>query len=49
MTAQAIVAEGLMQPRPVVLVERSYGGSVISQAGADSKVVSLVYVAAQLP
>jgi pimeloyl-ACP methyl ester carboxylesterase len=38
-----------LQPGPVVLVGHSYGGSVISQAGADSKVVSLVYVAAHMP
>jgi pimeloyl-ACP methyl ester carboxylesterase len=37
------------QPGAVVLVGHSYGGSVISQAGADSKVVSLVYVAAHMP
>ena len=38
-----------MQPGPVVLVGHSYGGSVISQAGADPRVVSLVYVAAHMP
>jgi pimeloyl-ACP methyl ester carboxylesterase len=38
-----------MQPGPVVLVGHSYGGSVISQAGTNSKVVSLVYVAAHMP
>jgi pimeloyl-ACP methyl ester carboxylesterase len=38
-----------MHPGPVVLVGHSYGGSVISQAGADPKVVSLVYVAAHMP
>jgi pimeloyl-ACP methyl ester carboxylesterase len=38
-----------MQPGPVVLVGHSYGGSVISQAGADSNVVGLVYVAAHMP
>lgn len=38
-----------MQAGPVVLVGHSYGGSVISQAGVDPKVVSLVYVAAHMP
>jgi pimeloyl-ACP methyl ester carboxylesterase len=38
-----------MQSGPVVLVGHSYGGSVISQAGNDPKVVSLVYVAAHMP
>lgn len=32
-----------------MLVGHSYGGSVISQAGNDSHVVSLVYVAAHMP
>jgi pimeloyl-ACP methyl ester carboxylesterase len=34
---------------PVVLVGHSYGGAVITQAGNDSNVKSLVYVAAYLP
>src|SRR6266851_3647284 len=34
---------------PVVLVGHSYGGSVITEAGADPKVSALVYVAALLP
>jgi len=34
---------------PVVLVGHSYGGAVITQAGADPKVRSLVYVAAFAP
>lgn len=38
-----------MQSGPTVLVGHSYGGSVISQAGTDSHVVSLVYVAAHMP
>jgi pimeloyl-ACP methyl ester carboxylesterase len=38
-----------MQTGPVVLVGHSYGGSVISQAGTDPKVVGLVYVAAHMP
>src|SRR6187402_51008 len=31
---------------PVILVGHSYGGSIISEAGNDPKVVGLVYVAA---
>ncbi len=34
---------------PVVLVGHSYGGMIISQAGLDPKVKSLVYVAAYAP
>ena len=34
---------------PVVLVGHSYGGSVITQAGADPKVSALVYVSALQP
>jgi pimeloyl-ACP methyl ester carboxylesterase len=37
------------QTGPVVLVGHSYGGSVITEAGADSKVKSLVYVSALQP
>ena len=37
------------QDGPVVLVGHSYGGSVVSVAGADPKVVRLVYVAAFQP
>jgi pimeloyl-ACP methyl ester carboxylesterase len=37
------------QDGPTVLVGHSYGGVVISQAGNDPKVVSLVYVAALAP
>ncbi|CAE6765756.1 alpha/beta hydrolase [Paraburkholderia haematera] len=37
------------QSGPVVLVGHSYGGSVITEAGADPKVKSLVYVAALQP
>jgi len=37
------------QTGPVVLVGHSYGGSVITEAGADPKVSALVYVAALLP
>lgn len=34
-----------LQPGPVVLVGHSYGGSVITEAGVNDKVESLVYVA----
>lgn len=34
---------------PVVLVGHSYGGVVITEAGTDSKVLSLVYIAAFAP
>ena len=34
---------------PVVLVGHSYGGNIITEAGVDPKVASLVYVAANLP
>ncbi|MGX5800689.1 alpha/beta fold hydrolase [Bradyrhizobium sp. Arg314] len=37
------------QKGPVVLVGHSYAGSVITEAGADSKVSALVYVAALQP
>lgn len=37
------------QAGKVVLVGHSWGGSVITQAGADSRVASLVYVAALAP
>jgi pimeloyl-ACP methyl ester carboxylesterase len=37
------------QDGPVVLVGHSYGGSIITAAGADPKVKSLVYVAALQP
>ena len=38
-----------LQPGPFVLVGHSYGGSVITEAGNDPRVVSLVYVAAHMP
>ena len=38
-----------LQTGPVVLVGHSYGGSVITEAGADPKVGALVYVAALQP
>lgn len=34
---------------PCILVAHSYGGSVITEAGIDSSVVGLVYVAAHMP
>jgi pimeloyl-ACP methyl ester carboxylesterase len=37
------------QDGPTILVGHSYGGSVITQAGGDKKVVGLVYVAAFAP
>ena len=37
------------QDGPVVLVGHSYGGAVITEAGTDPKVASLVYVAAFAP
>ncbi len=37
------------QDGPVVLVGHSWGGSVITQAGVDPKVASLVYIAAFAP
>lgn len=38
-----------MQDGPVVLVGHSWGGQVITDAGADSKVKALVYLAALMP
>jgi pimeloyl-ACP methyl ester carboxylesterase len=38
-----------LQNGPVVLVGHCYGGTVITQAGCDSSVVALVYVAAFAP
>jgi pimeloyl-ACP methyl ester carboxylesterase len=38
-----------VQDGPVVLVGHSYGGAVISEAGAHEKVAALVYVAAFAP
>lgn len=37
------------QSKPVILVGHSYGGVVITEAGNDSKVVGLVYIAAFAP
>ena len=36
-------------PGPVVLVGHSYGGSVITAAGTDSRVAALIYIAAFAP
>ncbi len=44
-TKKAIAA----QTGPVLLVGHSYGGTVITEAGDDSKVAGLVYVAAYAP
>src|SRR6202020_391085 len=38
-----------MQPGQVVLVGHSYGGSIITEAGDDPKVVALVYIFAPAP
>lgn len=38
-----------LQDGPTVLVGHSWGGTVISEAGVDPKVASLVYVAARAP
>lgn len=38
-----------LQDGPVLLVGHSYGGSIITQAGVNAKVVGLVYVAAHAP
>jgi pimeloyl-ACP methyl ester carboxylesterase len=38
-----------LQDGPVLLVGHSYGGSIITEAGIDPKVVGLVYVAAHAP
>ncbi|MEW6346230.1 MAG: alpha/beta hydrolase [Paraburkholderia sp.] len=38
-----------LQDGPTLLVAHSYGGSIITEAGTDPKVVGLVYVAAHAP
>src|SRR6202163_1157810 len=38
-----------LQDGPCILVAHSYGGAVITEAGTDSAVVGLVYVAAHMP
>ena len=37
------------QDGPCILVAHSYGGAVITEAGNDSTVVGLVYIAAHMP
>lgn len=37
------------QDGPCILVAHSYGGAVITEAGTDSSVVGLVYIAAHMP
>src|ERR1700723_2538891 len=44
------VKRGLtLQSGPCILVAHSYGGAVITEAGADPSVVGLVYIAAHMP
>ncbi len=38
-----------LQDSPCILVAHSYGGAVITEAGTDSSVVGLVYIAAHMP
>ena len=38
-----------LQDGPCILVGHSYGGAVITEAGTDSSVVGLVYIAAHMP
>ena len=38
-----------LQDGPCILVAHSYGGAVITEAGTDPSVVSLVYIAAHMP
>ena len=38
-----------LQDGPTILVAHSYGGAVITEAGADPSVVGLVYIAAHMP
>jgi len=38
-----------LQDGPCILVAHSYGGAVITEAGAESSVVGLVYIAAHMP
>jgi pimeloyl-ACP methyl ester carboxylesterase len=50
--ADDVAAVGLaigQAPGPVVLVGHSYGGAVITEAGADPKVAGLVYITAFAP
>ena len=39
----------VLQHGPCILVAHSYGGAVITEAGADPSVVGLVYIAAHMP
>src|ERR1700688_502920 len=39
----------VQQDGPCILVGHSYGGAVITEAGTDSSVVGLVYIAAHMP
>src|SRR5712672_2208718 len=45
----AVKRELAVQDGPVVLVGHSYGGVVVTEAGADPKVKALVYIAAFAP
>jgi pimeloyl-ACP methyl ester carboxylesterase len=47
--AAAVKRMVALQDGPVLLVGHSYGGAVITEAGDDSKVAGLVYVAAFAP
>src|ERR1700750_125796 len=38
-----------LQDGPCILVAHSYGGAVITEAGTDSSVVGVVYIAAHMP
>src|SRR5580693_6744396 len=38
-----------LQDGPSILVAHSYGGAVITEAGTDTSVVGLVYIAAHMP
>src|SRR5882672_822725 len=38
-----------LQDGPCILVGHSYGGAVITEAGTDSSVAGLVYIAAHMP
>src|SRR6476661_1186989 len=38
-----------LQEGPSILVAHSYGGAVITEAGTDSAVAGLVYIAAHMP
>jgi pimeloyl-ACP methyl ester carboxylesterase len=45
-TTKRVLAQ---QDGPCILVGHSYGGAVITEAGTDSSVVGLVYIAAHMP